>query len=571
MSTQGYTSPGVQVLETINSTQASLASNPSLVAIVGAARGYQSATERDRLVTGTPFLLNNNGINTSTVTVLSSYTNATLNPGTYTIATSQNPITASAPYTITLTPAPATAPTLAAGTGSLVGTYVYAVSFLNSLGETGLGPTSAQIVAATTGVTLSAIPVDATVGNTTTGRNIYRAKVVAGVQGTFTLVATLANNTATTLTNESMSDSTAALAAVSKEGITSGETVIISYQYTDQYYFQPTEFTDYNSIVNKYGAPFDSSGNIFSQLTLAALVAFKNGARDIVTVAAVSSGDTDISTALQTLATQTNVRIISCVSGSASTASALVAFTTAQNTQGFFCQGVAGFDGSSTAVTEATLQAAAQAYNYEALALVSPATFYMANPVTGNNFKVGGQYMAAAILGMAAARDVQIALTRKTVAGFVDVADVRTPAQEALDSQAGLMVIRSRGGVLDIRHQTTTAVSNPNKAEFSVVRAKYEMAHRLTGALDAAVVGQTLPVQQVPTIVNSVISGILESLQLEGAISLWGFVTSQISPTDATLVNASFQYYPVFPVNNIIVTFAIDTNTGDFTSNIGTG
>lgn len=569
MSIQGYTSPGVQILETVNTTQAALASNPSVIALVGGAQGYQSATERDLLTGTTAVQLNNAGVSVGSVIVQTGVTGNTISPGAYKVATTDGSPTSASVYTIVRTTPPATAPTLTTGTGTLVGTYVYAVSFVNPAGETGIGPQSSQIVLATAGASLSAIPVDSSAGNGTTARNIYRAKVVGGVQGAFTLVGTVSGNVTTTLTNESTSDATAALAATPPYGIASGDTVLVNYQFTDENYFQPTPLDNYNDILNKYGAPFDANGNISSPLTFAARIAYQNGASEIICLAAASNSASDIATALPFLASQPQVRLVGVTSGDPNAASALAAHVTSMNSQGLFRQAIGGFDGSTTPVTDASMIAAAKAYNYEGLALVSPATFYMLNPVTGNPMKVGAQYAAAGILGMFAARDVQIALTRKTLVGFSDLADPRTPTQQALDSAAGLMVVRNQGGVLQIRHQTTTAVATANTAEFSVVRAKYEMGHRLEDALDAGVVGIVVPIENVPIIVNGVVTNILEALVLEGAISLYGSVSSSL--TDPTTVTVSFIYFPAFPINNIIVSFSIDTNTGDFTSNIGTG
>jgi hypothetical protein len=174
-------------------------------------------------------------------------------------------------------------PTVAAGTGTLTGTYVYAYSYANASGETGISLPSTPIVLSAQGANLTNI----TVGPSgTTGRNIYRAPVVSGVTGQFTLVATIANNTATTLTGETA----AATTVLPKTGIQSGETVLVSYDYVDQFYFEPTLFSDYDDIVAKYGPPFDADGNISSKLSFAARLAFQNGASEIVLLASEDIG-----------------------------------------------------------------------------------------------------------------------------------------------------------------------------------------------------------------------------------------------------------------------------------------
>lgn len=91
-----------------------------------------------------------------------------------------------------------TAPVAAAhtGSGALTGTYEYGVTFTTSEGETDIGAISNALVISAKNVDLSAIPLG---GTGTVGRKIYRR--VNG--GTFGLVATIANNSATTLSNDS--------------------------------------------------------------------------------------------------------------------------------------------------------------------------------------------------------------------------------------------------------------------------------------------------------------------------------------------------------------------------------
>jgi hypothetical protein len=234
-------------------------------------------------------------------------------------------------------------------------------------------------------------------------------------------------------------------------------------------------------------------------------------------------------------------------------------------TQGKYRQGIIGRDGSVVAIPATTLRAAAQAFNNEALIHVSPASFVMQNPVTGRNMFVGGQYAASAILGMFAARDIQVPLTRKSVAGFTDVADKRTGTEQALDSQAGLLVIRNNGGINQVRHGVTTAVTNISSAEASVVRAKYDMAMRVRTTLDGSVIGNVIPEADAPGIVSGIVSGVLEEMLTEGAINGYGQVNARFLDTDATTIEVRYEYRPAFPINNISVRFTINTTSGDLT------
>jgi hypothetical protein len=207
---------------------------------------------------------------------------------------------------------------------------------------------------------------------------------------------------------------------------------------------------------------------------------------------------------------------------------------------------------------------AASALNNEAIRFVSPASFTMQNPITGRALNVGGQYVAAALAGMYAARDLHVPLTRKTLAGFTGVGDVRTASELGLDSAAGLLVIEDKGGILRVRHDITTAVGSVNSRESSVVRAKYEMAHRIKRSLDDSVVGLVVPDGRGPMLVENAVAAILETLRIEQVISAYQDVKGRLLTGDPTTVEVRFSYTPSYPLNNISVVFTIDTLSGDF-------
>lgn len=114
-----------------------------------------------------------------------------------------------------LTPsAPLTAPSVAnGGAGSLTGTYRYRVSFVITSGdvvyaESGLSPISEAIVMTADHVDLSAIPLSTDTG--VNGRRIYRT---AADGEDYFLVATIANNTATTYSDNNTDEEISLLPA----------------------------------------------------------------------------------------------------------------------------------------------------------------------------------------------------------------------------------------------------------------------------------------------------------------------------------------------------------------------
>ena len=554
-----YSSPGVQVTESLNPTLAPLIADPSIVGLIGPASGYQSATENDILTGTTANPLRFNGINTATV-VVKNLSGTTLSAGNYVITPVGSP-GPSTSYTIARFGNPATSPTLATGTGSLTGTYQYEVTFVNSNGETGVGPASSTITVTAQGISLSVIPVGPA---GTTARNIYRQKVISSVGQGYHLVATINDNTTTTLSNESTSDSTAANGATPPVGINSGDTILVSYQYTDQNYYVATSYTNFNDVQDKYGPPFDQYGNISSQLTFTARLLFLNGASEIVCVASASSAEADFITALATLGNEPEVRFVTVTSGATNVLGDVIAHVNTMNAQGYYRQAVLGVDGTGSPVTIAAQRTLAQSYNNQAIQLVNVTSLQIQNPQTLLPANVGGQYAAAAITGMWAGRDVQYPLTRKTVAGFVAINDTRSVPDLALDSAAGLCALQTNSSKsITVRHSVTTAVGDVSTREASVVRAKYEMAHQLSDVLDSSLIGIVVPATQAALIVQSAVTGILEQLILEGAIQGYDSITARLLPNDPSTVEVAFSYQPSFPINNISVVFTIDTTTGN--------
>lgn len=566
MALRAYSSPGVTVTESVNPAVASLVANPSLVAIVGTARGNQTATERLVLTGTTPVTLRYTGVTNGSATV-KTIDGLTVNPGAYIVAQGADPnasIAGDEPWTLARVGTPATAPTVATTAGTQTGTYHYKVTFVNASGETGPGPASNDIVLAGNGTALTAIPVG-TGTPTITGRNIYREKVVASVGQGYHLIGSILDNT-TTIFTDNVTDVTAANGAAPPTGIASGDTVVITYTYTNQNYYLPTRLSDYDDVVDKYGSPFDANGNISSTLSFAARLAFLNGASEVVTVAQATTATVDLDAALSKLENQDGVRIVAVTDGTASGHSSVVAHVNKMNAQGQYRFAVLGRDGTATAVTEDTMRAASTSFNNEAVQLVNETSFRMQNPVTSLNLNVGGQYMGVALAGMWAGRDVFIPLTRQTVAGFMGINDTRSAASSALDSGAGLVVIEDKGGNLVIRHSVTTAVGSLNSREASVVRAKYDMAARLKSSLDSAIIGQVIPMSRAPLAVQSSVAGILEGLLSEGVIGSYSDLKARVLTGDPTTIEVKFAYTPSYPINNVIVVFTINVNPtdGDF-------
>ena len=377
-----------------------------------------------------------------------------------------------------------------------------------------------------------------------------------------TLAAGVDYTVATTNPNISIDgDEITAITMVSGEGIDNFDQLSVSYSYVDQNFYQPTYFTNFSDVVAKYGEPFTASGVINSQLSFAIRMAFTNGATEVIGLAR-KVGDSGFTSALAKLLDIDEIAFVSVASGNPSDHSSLVAHCTEAANLGLNRQCVLGYDSSASEVKATMLRDTARAYNDQNVILVSPSSFNITNPVSLKPYAVGAQYAAAGVLGMLAARDATVPLTRKTVAGFVSPNETRTASEAASDSSAGLFVIEYKGSIFRVRHGISTAVTDVNKREISVVRAKYVLAYELKKSLDG-LIGTVASTTEAPMIVQSQVNSLLSQLVLNGLIGSYQNLDSRLL-ADPTTVEVRFEYAPLYPINNINVVFTINTANGGF-------
>ena len=184
---------------------------------------------------------------------------------------------------------------------------------------------------------------------------------------------------------------------------------------------------------------------------------------------------------------------------------------------------------------------------------------------------VGGQYFAAAFAGALCARAASQSMTRQYVVGFSGMSDTRTTSDKNLDAQNSLCVVENFNGGLRIRHGITLDNADGTAyQEISVVRSKFYLVASIQQTLDNQVIGQIIADANSPVIVSSVITGVLGQLQSQGTIVSFSPVAAQISSLNPTIIQASFSYSPAFPLNYIDITFSMDLTAGTITATTGT-
>lgn len=384
--------------------------------------------------------------------------------------------------------------------------------------------------------------------------------------------------------------------------IPDGNTVYVYYTYVPSDYFQAIRFDNMGDIITRFGDAYDTTGTaINSELTYAAAIAFENGAQDVVLQplfynnAGTREQPTDVQVATSSawannfvaLRDITDINVVVPVIGQSAAnvgdAQQLTIIQTLQDHIKFmkdsdqqYLIGVVGEDSSvsSSVAQMATLRSHAQtlAARYagdvtQQVIFVSPSSFTRALPTGANTaIAVGGQYAAAGIAGMLAARPVSQSLTRKALSGFVNVAEIRSKSDKNLDASFGLLVLENKSGSLvQVRHGITLDTTSTTKREISIVRAKHRVIESIRDTIETQIIGEVVADGEAPLLVNSAVIGTLEELKGGGDIVDYGSVQARTLSLDPTTIEVRFSYRPAFPVNYVNVIFSLDLTTGDLT------
>lgn len=406
----------------------------------------------------------------------------------------------------------------------------------------------------------------------------------------------------TVTTDYTISTANGTITRVSSGAIADGALINVTYEYVPSDYFDPIRLDSLGAVESRFGSSYTSSGNaIGSPLSYAAGIAFENGASDVVLqplFARATPGD-PTTTRSQPTTTQAassatwsdtlyilrdieDINVIVPIVGQSMTnvgdAQQLAILQTVQDhikfmkTEDQYIIGIFGEDSSAASnvaqLAILTNHASTLASRYagdlaEQTVFVSPAKFARALPLAGQAINVGGQYVAAAIAGMLAARPVSAALTRRQLSGFTGVQESRTKNQKNIEAAAGLMVIEQKNQAIQVRHSITLDSSRTDRRELSVVRAKHFMIESVRDTIERQIIGQVIADGNAPFVVRSTVIGVLELLRQGRDLVDYSDVAATSLSNDPTVIEIRFSYRPAFPLNFVNIVFSVDLTTGD--------
>ena len=372
---------------------------------------------------------------------------------------------------------------------------------------------------------------------------------------------------------------------------TDGQMVQAIYTFADATYFEPKRFSDYPSLALVYGPALTSSGGgsseqVYSPMSLAAKIAFENGAGEIICLPVDNAASTrleDYRIAYDKLATDHRISVMVVVTpDEVIHGSDLQSHLTDMRTH---CDDASENGYGRTVITGASrdydevgsVDHPYVSFDDQALfvankriVLVYPNKFNIYNPASKQTLEVGGCYAAAALGGRIVFNTVERSLTRQVLKSFVSLpASVQQKMSRKFKddlSVAGVCVIETdRLNRLVVRHAVTTDVSSLTHREISLVRISDVLSQNLQVGLDnSGLIGQ--PIDDEMTMrVKGALLNLLERAVADNVIVgyIQVLVKQQSLPNgDPSVIECQFAYRPAVPLNYILVKFSLNMTTG---------
>lgn len=352
--------------------------------------------------------------------------------------------------------------------------------------------------------------------------------------------------------------------------LAAGSTVRVTYKYTDASFFNATTFNDTFDVQDAYGPAFDSSGTLTSPLTLAAQLAFANGASEVVAVAVSYSGAPvlgDLQTALNKLNDIESVAIVVPATGDHTVFASVSSHVTLQSQNRRERRAIVGADGHTTPVSSATRITYAQAIANRRVMMVSPSAIKYFSTAANLEVTIAGYFMAAAMAGISVSQGVAVPLTRKLLTGFTTIPEVVSEQQKNTEATAGLCVVEQlRSGQIRIRHGITTDPTSLYTREWTITGQEDRLAIQIRNYLDASgVIGSVISDTTLASVKAQVI-GSLGILQDNGDIQAWRNIQTRQLVNNPDVIQVQFEWQASIPLNYILVRYSIDLTTGDVTN-----
>lgn len=368
-------------------------------------------------------------------------------------------------------------------------------------------------------------------------------------------------------------------------GVTDGQLVRVTYSFIDTNYYTPQRFSNYNALAAVYGPALTSvvgaADPVVSPLSLAAKVAFENGAGEIIALPIDHGTGTyreNFAAAYEKLVTDHRISVMAVVipETEADTGAELVEYCTDMKQH---CDAAASNGFGRTIITGGSIVYDEVDTPYEDVAtttvnkrvvLVYPTRYNLNNAKTAHIVEVGAGYAAAALGGRLVLNSVEKSLTRQVVRSFDSIPSsiqqkMTVPFKNNLSASGVCVIETDRLDRLVVRHAVTTDMSALNTREISLVRIADVLLQDIQVGLDTSgLIGD--PIDAEMTIrVKGALVGLLEQAVDENTIVSYTQVLVRqlaLPGGDPSVIECQFAYQPAVPLNYIVVKFTLNLLTG---------
>lgn len=354
--------------------------------------------------------------------------------------------------------------------------------------------------------------------------------------------------------------------------VPNAESVEVSGFSTDANQYAAELMTDLDNVKDKYGLPTvyeNGSTVVHSPLTLAAQLAFANGARQVYCIAVDPSETNKViafQDAIAKVADIDAVNVVVPLTASLDMANSLVVFSdlidfiNTQANLGKLMRAYIAYDGLSSSPSALDYSSLAESVSNMRVSVLAPSKFKLSTP-TGA-ITVGGPYAAAAVAGLQSSVDAQEPLTRKNIEPtLLFSVDEKLGAQDMLTMQSkGVLVLfNDRTRRVTVRHGLTTDMTNSYSREISVVTARDRLRDLIYDTLQTAGLLGSPITSTTPDRVVANVTGALESAKRVGLIFDYADIKYRIPNNNPTAIEIRFAYRPTMPLNYVLIQFSVDT------------
>ena len=344
---------------------------------------------------------------------------------------------------------------------------------------------------------------------------------------------------------------------------TAGNTYYVTfYKVKDASYYEPATFFDINDVRNYYGN--ELNGGVISEITLAASLAFQNGAAQVICVQQASSSTADKKLAIDKLELVDLDYILAPGMTDSTMSSYIWASVVKMNTITMKKERQYITSGLNLSDSVATLQAREESFNDELVTCIVPSKVELVQTDglcnVDQSLVVSGAYAGAALAGKMSDPNYDVAepVTYKVISGINSLAGVKYYDTEMNNlASSGGCVLFDDNGTIRVRHGLTTNTDgSAYKAEIQIVNIKQATKKELR-----LVLKPYIGTKYVTPLTNSLIAASVDSFctqQVNAQVfDSYRNVKVAQSTQDPRIALVSFEFKPVSTTTWVDVSFGL--------------